>query len=72
MWLAVALASAVLCAGGCLLGLTGAAMCFLAQKAAEQGHLADADQKLRWGQILTIAGVAVGLLVVIGFVFLSA
>src|SRR5688572_27197880 len=26
MWLAVALASAVLCAGGCLLGLTGAAM----------------------------------------------
>ena len=67
VWLGVALLSSVVCGGGCLLGLTGAVMCFLAQKAAEQGNLADADQKLRWGQILTLSGVALGLIVAIGF-----
>jgi hypothetical protein len=67
LWLGVALLSSVVCGGGCLLGLTGAVMCFLAQKAAEQGNLADAAQKLRWGQILTLSGVALGLIVVIGF-----
>ncbi len=67
IWLGVALLSSVICGGGCLLGLTGAVMCFLAQKAAEQGHVGDAAQKLRWGQILTLSGVALGLFVLIGF-----
>jgi hypothetical protein len=67
LWLGVSLLCAVVCGGGCLLSLTGAVMCFLAQKAAEQGHLSDAQQKLRWGQILTGSGIALGLLVVIGF-----
>lgn len=70
LWLALALGSSVVCGGGCLLSLTGAVMCFLAQKAAEQGHLADADQKLRWGQILTAAGIAIGVLVLVGVLFL--
>jgi hypothetical protein len=59
-WLLVSLASSVLCASLCL-GIGGAVFCYLAMQAASEGQLQDAEDKLKWGRILTLVGSAVGI-----------
>jgi len=60
-WLVIAAVSALACNGWCL-SLAGGIMCFLALQAADEGNAPDAAAKLKWGKILTIAGIALGLL----------
>jgi hypothetical protein len=57
----ISVVSALACNGWCL-SLAGGIMCFLAIQAADQGNLADGEAKLKWGKILTVAGIALGLL----------
>ena len=60
-WLLVSLATSVLCGGLCL-GIGGAVFCYLSMQAASHGLLADAEDKLKWGRILTVSGSAIGVL----------
>jgi hypothetical protein len=60
-WLLISLASSVLCASLCL-GVGGAIFCYLAMQAVSDGQLQDAEDKLKWGRILTLVGSAVGVL----------
>jgi hypothetical protein len=60
-WLLISLASSVLCVSLCL-GIGGAVFCYLAMQAASEGQLQDAEDKLKWGRILTLVGSAVGIL----------
>jgi hypothetical protein len=66
-WLIVSGVSTFFC-NGCCFSLIGAVMCFLAMQAADQGNTADAEAKLKWGKILTIVGVALGVLSVVAYV----
>jgi len=61
LWLIISAVSAVVCCNGCF-GVIGAVFCYLAMTAADQGSVADAEAKLKWGKILTIAGIALGIL----------
>jgi hypothetical protein len=61
LWLVIALVSSVLCLG-LALGIGGAIFCYLARQAAAQGLTADAEAKLKWGKILTLAGSVLGVL----------
>jgi ABC-type nickel/cobalt efflux system permease component RcnA len=63
-WLVISIASSVLCLS-LGLGIGGAIFCYLARQAASQGLTADAEAKLKWGQILTLAGSALGVLTTI-------
>jgi len=58
-WLVIALVSSVACLSLCL-GIGGAVFCYLAMQAASQGLLADAQDKLKWGKVLTLVGSAIG------------
>jgi hypothetical protein len=58
-WLLIALASIVLCLS-LFIGVGAAVFCYLALRSAEQGALADAEQKLLWGKVLTAVGSAIG------------
>ena len=60
-WLVISLISSVLCVSLCL-GIGGAVFCYLALQSANDGLLADAQDKLKWGKILTLVGSAVGVL----------
>lgn len=60
-WLLLSLLSAVLCASLCL-GIGGAVFCYLSMQAATQGLLDDAEDKLKWGKIVTVTGSAIGVL----------
>ena len=60
-WLLVSLVSSVLSFSLCL-GIGGAVFCYLSMQSATQGLLEDAEDKLKWGRILTVAGSAIGLL----------
>jgi hypothetical protein len=60
-WLLLSLVSSVLCVGLCL-GLGGAVFCYLSMQSATQGLLDDADDKLKWGKILTLVGSVIGIL----------
>ena len=57
-WLVIAGVSSILCS--CLVGLIGGYFCYMAMQASDQGNLADAETKLRWGKIITIVGLAAG------------
>ncbi len=57
-WLIVSAVSSVVCT--CCFGLIGAVFCFMAMQAADQGNLADAESKLKWGKIITIVGLVLG------------
>lgn len=61
IWLAISLASSVFCVSLCL-GVIGSIFCYLALKAAKQGLLADAEEKLKWGKIVTLVGSVLGIL----------
>jgi hypothetical protein len=61
MWLAISLLSSVLCASLCL-GVGGAVFCFLAMQSLKHGLVQDAEDKLRWGKILTLVGSVIGIL----------
>lgn len=63
-WLIIAAASFFLCTS--CLGVVGAVFCYMAMQAADQGNLADAANKLKWGKILTIVGLLIGLLMTLG------
>lgn len=65
-WLVVAAVSIFVCSS-CCVGMIGAVMCFLALQAADQGNVADAEAKLKWGKIITIAGIALGILTIVGY-----
>jgi hypothetical protein len=58
-WLVIAIVSSVACLSLCL-GIGGAVFCYLAMQAAAQGLLADAQDKLKWGKVLTLVGSAIG------------
>ena len=45
----------------------GAVFCYLAMTAADQGNVADAQAKLKWGKIITIIGIVLGILAQIGY-----
>jgi len=57
-WLIIAAVSAFCCTG--CFGIVGAVFCYLAMQAADQGNIADAEAKLKWGKIVTIVGVVLG------------
>lgn len=59
-WLVISLLSSIACASLCL-GIGGAVFCYLALEASKNGYPADAEDKLRWGKILTLAGSAIGI-----------
>ena len=63
-WLVISLASTLLCLS-LALGTGGAIFCYLATQSASQGLPADAEAKLKWGQILTVVGSALGILTAI-------
>ena len=69
-WLIIAGVSAFLCT--CCFGVIGAIFCFMAMQAADQGNLADAESKLKWGKIITIVGLVLGVLMTIGSVVVYA
>ncbi len=69
-WLIIAGVSAFLCT--CCVGVIGAVFCFMAMQAADQGNLADAESKLKWGKIITIVGLVLGVLMTIGTVVVYA
>jgi hypothetical protein len=60
-WLIISLVSTLLCLS-LALGTGGAIFCYLASQSASQGLTADAEAKLKWGQILTVVGSALGVL----------
>ena len=60
-WLVISLASSVLCVSLCL-GIGGAVFCYLALQAANSGLVKDAEDKLKWGKILTLVGSVMGIL----------
>lgn len=64
-WLVIALVTFFLFGCGNCFGLIGAILCFLAMQAADQGHVEDAEAKLRWGKIITLAGLALAVLTAI-------
>ena len=61
VWLGISLVSSVLCASLCL-GLGGAVFCFLSMQASSLGLLDDAEDKLKWGNILTLVGSGIGII----------
>ena len=63
-WLVVSIVSLMVC--GCCTGLIGAIFCFMAMQAVDQGNVQDAESKLKWGKIITLAGFGVG--VVLGLI----
>lgn len=64
-WLVIALVTFFLFGCGNCFGLIGAILCFLAMQAVDQGHIEDAEAKLRWGKIITLAGLALAVLTAI-------
>jgi hypothetical protein len=54
------------------LGIIGAVFCFMAMQAADQGNIADAESKLKWGKIITIVGFVIGVILTIGLVLFYA
>ncbi len=70
-WLIVSAASFFFCA--CGFSIIGAVFCFLAMQAADQGNLEDAENKLKWGKIVTLSGFGLGLVMsIIGFIVYAA
>jgi hypothetical protein len=53
-WLIISAVSLALCCS--CFGMIGAVFCYMAMQAADQGNLADAESKLKWGKIITIVG----------------
>jgi hypothetical protein len=60
-WLFISLASSVFCVSLCL-GIGGAVFCYLAMQSAAHGLSSDAEDKLKWGKILTLVGSVMGIL----------
>lgn len=60
-WLVISLASSLFCVSLCL-GLGGAVFCYLARQSASHGLLTDAENKLKWGKVLTLVGSVMGIL----------
>ena len=61
LWLGISLISSVACASLCL-GVGGAVFCYLSMQAAGHGLIDDAEDKLKWGKILTLIGSVIGIL----------
>jgi hypothetical protein len=66
----VAAVSSVLCT--CCFGLIGAVFCFMAMQAVDQGNVLDAESKLKWGKIITIVGLVIGVLSTIATIAIYA
>lgn len=58
-WLVISLVSSVVFAALCL-GIGGAVFCYLSMQAADHGLLQDAEDKLKWGKIVTLVGSVIG------------
>jgi hypothetical protein len=69
-WLLISAASVFFCTS--CFGLIGGALCFMAMQAVDQGNLADAGNKLKWGKVITVVGCILGLVVTVGFVAIYA
>ncbi|HKY37657.1 MAG TPA: hypothetical protein VJN18_17065 [Polyangiaceae bacterium] len=61
LWLGISLISSVACASLCL-GVGGGVFCYLSMQAAGHGLIEDAEDKLKWGKILTLVGSVIGIL----------
>jgi hypothetical protein len=61
LWLGISLFSSLFCAS-LFLGLGGAVFCYLAMQASDHGLSDDAEDKLKWGKILTLVGSSIGIL----------
>lgn len=68
-WMIISIVS-VICCTGCF-GIIGAIFCYMATTALEQGNVADAEAKLKWGKIVTIVGAVLGVLGYIGYIAAS-
>lgn len=66
-WMIISLVTWFMCGNGCF-GLIGAILCYMAGQAADQGNVADAESKLKWGKILTIVGLVITVLAIIAYV----
>jgi len=64
-WLIISAASFFLCSS--CFGIIGGVLCFMAMQAADQDNLADGENKLKWGKIISIVGFAIS--AVLGIVF---
>ena len=62
-WLVVGAVSALTCT--CCFGIIGAIFANMAVQAVARGNLADAKTKLLWGQVITIVGIAVGVVMTV-------
>jgi hypothetical protein len=56
----------MVCVSSCCFALIGAILCHTAVQAAQRGDVADAQAKLRWGKIVTLCGIALGLATAVG------
>jgi hypothetical protein len=70
IWLVVSAVSCLFC-GNCCFGIAGAIFCFLAMQAADQGAVADAQAKLKWGKIITIIGAVLGIIASLAYLALN-
>jgi hypothetical protein len=70
-WLIISAVSFFLCSS--CFGIIGGVLCFMAMQAADQGNLTDAENKLKWGKIITIVGFALMILVgIVGMALYAA
>jgi hypothetical protein len=59
-WMIISFVS-MFCCTSCF-GLIGGIFCYMASSAIDQGNIADAESKLKWGKIITIVGFVLGVI----------
>jgi len=64
-WLIISAVSFFICSS--CFGIIGGVLCFMAMQAADQGNVADGENKLKWGKIITIVGFGISVLLIIAF-----
>ncbi|MEI9940317.1 MAG: hypothetical protein WDO69_24125 [Pseudomonadota bacterium] len=70
-WLIISAVSFFVCSS--CFGIIGAVLCYMAMQAADQGNLADGENKLKWGKIISIVGFAISIVlsIVLGGIYIA-
>lgn len=55
-WLIISAALFFFCGGANCFSFASGVLCFLAMQSADQNNVADGEQKLKWGKIISISG----------------